>query len=1227
MAQRRSLPRILLGLAVIAVFCSLLLMVGHLLNENERLRRSPPRRHEHGIKPDTATSASASTSRRMGSVSSLRRATGHARRADAGAGPAALANAAAAAAAAAALQDGRLAVVARPGQCLKVGGVSSDGGCRKAGDSACGCDWAKAHHCKAHLDDGSACWRQCCCLKFGLGKKGQGGTGGTVSGTGSEAGPPVPLVPVDGDVEAHACGADGAADDPAFHFTFQQQENTETTKKGAIEGVIGLSSLFDQGKQGGAAAEGAARPRTATWCLGLAAAWEGARADLVTISVITEKCIHRTASKVGLKKAKEKAKPFLPPPTQRWLFLPTGQIRSALTCGRFPGGLCMRVQEWPLKGGKLFVARCDPNDPLQRFQSTGHNQCSSLPTSMNGDSNLRGCPGAVRSNHAGSPRHCSGDSGKYPWWQKCCVWDAASATCKAGPLRTVDGGAASWPVPAGNSGGGNARQGQGHGQVPGQIQSRALRVAFMVAFRDRGRHLSEFAPRVRKFFADYNSGKQRRDRAMIEPTFIVAEQGDTGRFNKGLLLNAAFDMAMAEGAEGGGRTLSRASSSSHAPSPSQAQSQSQSQQQQQQQQRLPPARPFDTVCLHDVDLVPLDPALAPLYVAAATDFAQNNTRAVYHVAAAFDCRLRAGNCAGGVLCMTPQAWRDINGAHNGFAGWGVEDDQMEDRIVAAGYEIKEPAGVLTKAEAIEVYVAMDESKRDVHAARFHITEAEGATKGAFHCVDAYSHTPRDKAEAMRGHASRQDVLRRVGVWNDGLREARYRVCGARQHEDTGVVIRTLDLLTPDAPGLAPACRDQIRSDGGSGNGDGDGGSKTGSGASALSQNLVATALQGTRDLYYVNLGRSPDRAAFMSSQLTLPAAQVPLRSHRVAAADGRVEGSTAHDVATHCAAQVAKERKEAAAVEARRGRRMPWLDDDDDACVCDGWCIAPVTLKPSVAACAISHIKAITAAVADYEALDEAARRVHPGFALISEDDVSFGAFTNHWLRYFPGGIGEVVAQHAPKLGRDGEGEGEREGEGGGWDILNLACSNWRDPLAFERGELFVPYHRGAYGTVGFAVNLRSPRIQALAAEVRRASRRGDQGGGGGGSGGGGGGGGGVDDAGPASIVKGSCHVAEFTLYAFRQMRGFVSTMPFFRVRPSHGNGAAGVFTSTISERRGGAGAQVAQTDLHQEWAAAAQWAWTTIGAKDGEEAVRGNLEANRGRPGVGPDHMLSATA
>ena len=77
-----------------------------------------------------------------------------------------------------------------------------------------------------------------------------------------------------------------------------------------------------------------------------------------------------------------------------------------------------------------------PKKTAQRSNTLRSNpDCSKLPASMNnGDSNLPGCPGAVWSNNAGSYRYCSGDSGKYPWWQKCCVWDAASATCKAVPL-------------------------------------------------------------------------------------------------------------------------------------------------------------------------------------------------------------------------------------------------------------------------------------------------------------------------------------------------------------------------------------------------------------------------------------------------------------------------------------------------------------------------------------------------------------------------------------------------------------------------------------------------------------------------------------------------------------------------------------------------------------------------------------------------------------------------
>ena len=55
--------------------------------------------------------------------------------------------------------------------------------------------------------------------------------------------------------------------------------------------------------------------------------------------------------------------------------------------------------------------------------------CATLPTSMNGASHPKGCPGAVYVSGSPSSTYCSGQSGKYPWWSKCCDWSIASGSC------------------------------------------------------------------------------------------------------------------------------------------------------------------------------------------------------------------------------------------------------------------------------------------------------------------------------------------------------------------------------------------------------------------------------------------------------------------------------------------------------------------------------------------------------------------------------------------------------------------------------------------------------------------------------------------------------------------------------------------------------------------------------------------------------------------------------
>ena len=57
--------------------------------------------------------------------------------------------------------------------------------------------------------------------------------------------------------------------------------------------------------------------------------------------------------------------------------------------------------------------------------------CSILPPSIN-NGWTPGCPGAVYTDGSGARSYCQNND-KFPWWEACCVWDSAAASCLAKP--------------------------------------------------------------------------------------------------------------------------------------------------------------------------------------------------------------------------------------------------------------------------------------------------------------------------------------------------------------------------------------------------------------------------------------------------------------------------------------------------------------------------------------------------------------------------------------------------------------------------------------------------------------------------------------------------------------------------------------------------------------------------------------------------------------------------
>jgi hypothetical protein len=114
--------------------------------------------------------------------------------------------------------------------------------------------------------------------------------------------------------------------------------------------------------------------------------------------------------------------------------------------------------------------------------------------------------------------------------------------------------------------------------------------------------------------------------------YVVQQSEDGRKFNRGALLNAGARMAMDDG--------------------------------------------FTTLILHDVDLVPMDPALRAQY-------AQDAGRAPLHLASAWD-KYTYPSYLGGVLTLSRGMLRACNGFPNTMWGWGGEDDALAGRLHRAG---------------------------------------------------------------------------------------------------------------------------------------------------------------------------------------------------------------------------------------------------------------------------------------------------------------------------------------------------------------------------------------------------------------------------------------------------------------------------------------------------------------------------------------------------------------
>lgn len=150
---------------------------------------------------------------------------------------------------------------------------------------------------------------------------------------------------------------------------------------------------------------------------------------------------------------------------------------------------------------------------------------------------------------------------------------------------------------------------------------------------------------------------------------FVVEQSDDGRkFNRGALLNAGV--------------------------------------------RLADVKMDDTLCFHDVDLLPMED-VAPVY--------GTSISRPLHIGRAWK-RYDTDTYLGGVLMMTAMDFAIVNGFPNDFWGWGGEDDELRDRLMHRNIRV----------DRLQSGTIVDQEKRSLEEKMSYLRENKG-----FKCMDKW----------------------------------------------------------------------------------------------------------------------------------------------------------------------------------------------------------------------------------------------------------------------------------------------------------------------------------------------------------------------------------------------------------------------------------------------------------------------------------------------------------
>ncbi|ELT90432.1 hypothetical protein CAPTEDRAFT_75285, partial [Capitella teleta] len=157
------------------------------------------------------------------------------------------------------------------------------------------------------------------------------------------------------------------------------------------------------------------------------------------------------------------------------------------------------------------------------------------------------------------------------------------------------------------------------------------RLAIIVPFRDRFDELLEFVPHMHQFLS-----AQR-----IRHKIVVVNQQDKHRFNRAALINIGFLETKTE---------------------------------------------CDYIAMHDVDLMPMNPALSYAYPAdGPMHLAAPDLHPKYHYP----------TFVGGILLLKREHFEVTNGLSNKYWGWGREDDEFYVRMRDKKLQIKRPKDIYT----------------------------------------------------------------------------------------------------------------------------------------------------------------------------------------------------------------------------------------------------------------------------------------------------------------------------------------------------------------------------------------------------------------------------------------------------------------------------------------------------------------------------------------------------